>query len=147
MIVDASLVIDAVADPGSRGYAARAALTALPAAEPLVAPGHFAFEVMSGLRAAANRPQHPLRPLGVTAALEAAGALEIVIEGTPWSDVTRAWTLAQGSLRYADAVYVAAAERHETALLTADSQIERSGAIIRCKVITIRPALPPAKSR
>lgn len=46
MIVDASLVIDAVADPGPRGAATRAALAAQPAAEPLIAPGHFAFELI-----------------------------------------------------------------------------------------------------
>lgn len=44
MIVDASVIIDAVTDSGARGEAARAALAAQPAAEPLVAPGHFAFE-------------------------------------------------------------------------------------------------------
>lgn len=139
MIVDASLVIDLVADPGSRGAAARAALAALPAAEYLAAPGHFAFEVMSGLGAAANRPHHAFQPADLAPALEAAESLGIVIEATPWPDVHRAWALAQGSLRYADAIYVAAAERHGTALLTADSQIERSGALIRCDVITVRP--------
>ena len=55
-----------------------------------------------------------------------AEALEIVIEATPWPDVQRAWALAQGSVRYADAINVAAAERHGTALLTADGQIKRS---------------------
>jgi len=139
MIVDASLVIDAVADRGPRGLAARAALGAQPAVEPLIAPGHFAFEVMSGLRAAANRPDHPLQPDGIAAALADAAALEIRIEGTPWDDVQRAHQLAQGSLRYADAVYVAAAERHETGLLTADARIGRSGADIACEVITVAP--------
>lgn len=95
---------------------------------------------MSGLEAAANRPHHPLRPADLAAALRAAAALEIAIEGTPWSDVDRAWTLAQGSLRYAEAIYVAAAERHGSALLTADGRIERSGALIRCEVVTVRPA-------
>ena len=128
MIVDASLVIDVVADPGPRGDAARAALAAVPAGEPLTAPGHFAFEVMSGLGAAANRPNHPLQRADLASALHAAEALEIVIEATPWLDVHRAWALAQGSLRYADAIYVAAAERHGTALLTAVSRIERSAA-------------------
>jgi predicted nucleic acid-binding protein len=137
LIVDASLIIDAVADSGPRGVAARAVLAALPAAEPLVSPGHFAFEVMSGLGAAANRPKHPLQPADVARALHDAQSLEIVIEATPWSDVHRAWALARGSLRYADAIYVAAAERHATALLTADSRIERSGATIGCEVITV----------
>ena len=137
MIVDASLVIDAVADSGSRGTAAREVLAALPAAEPLIAPGHFAFEIMSGLAAAANRPGHPLQPADLVQALQDAESLEILLEATPWSDVHRAWALAQGSMRYADAIYVAAAERNDSTLLTADSRIERSRAKIRCQVITV----------
>jgi predicted nucleic acid-binding protein len=140
VIVDASLVIDAVADPGPRGHAARAALAAQPAAEPLLAPGHFAFEVMSGLRAAANRPNHPLKETDLAAALADAEAFEISIEATPWQDVRRGWELAQASLRYADAIYVAAAERHHTGLLTADARIERSSAPITCPILTVTPA-------
>lgn len=139
MIVDASVVIDGVADPGPRGVAARSALAAQPAAEPLAAPGHFAFEVMSGLRAAANRPIHPLQAADLPQALRNAESFEITIEATPWSDVHRAWILAQGSLRYADAIYVAAAERYGTALLTADARIERSAAPVRCTIITVGP--------
>ena len=140
MIVDASLVIDAVADPGARGIAARDVLAAQPAAEPLIAPGHFAFEVMSGLRAAANRPNHPFQLPDLARALRDAESFEIVIEATPWTDVHRAWTLADGSLRYADAIYVAAAERQRTILLTADARIDHSGAPIRCEIITVDPA-------
>jgi len=137
VIVDASLVIDAVADAGPRGVAARNALAALAPAEPLLAPGHFAVEIMSGLGAAANRPHHPLQPADLPQTLQAAQALEILIEATPWPDVHRAWELAQGSLRFADAIYVAAAERHRTALLTADTRIERLGAPIRCEIIAV----------
>lgn len=137
MIVDASVVIDAVADPGPRGAAARRALGDLPATEPLVAPGHLAFEVLSGLRAAALRPSHPLGKTDVARALADAEGLEIDIEATPWGDVRRAWQLAETSLRFADALYVAAAERHQTALLTADARIARSGAPIRCAVVTV----------
>lgn len=140
MIVDASLIIDAIADPGPRGIAARDALAAQPAAEPLCAPGHFAIEVMSGLSAAANRPNHPLHTCDLAQALHDAESLEILIEATPWRDVHRAWALASGSLRYTDALYIAAAERHATALLTADSRIERSGASITCEVVTVGPA-------
>lgn len=142
MIVDASVIIDAVADSGARGEAARAALAATPAAEPLVAPGHFAVEMLSGLRAAARRPGHPLTEADVAQALADAQALEIDIEATPWSDVHRAWELAGTSLRLADAVYVAAAERQHTGLLTADGRIERSGAPVTCPVVTVRPAGP-----
>jgi predicted nucleic acid-binding protein len=139
VIVDPSLVIDAVADSGPRGAAAREALGAEPAAERLIAPGHFAFEVLSGLRAAANRPAHPLQEEDLTQALQDAEALEIEIEATPWADVHRAWILAQASLRYADAIYVAAAERHHTTLLTADARIQRSGAPTTCRIITVAP--------
>ncbi len=143
MIVDASLIIDAVADPGPRGIAARDVLAAQPAAEPLSAPGQFAVEVMSGLKAAANRPHHPFQTADLTQALQDAESFEILIEATPWADVHRAWTLASGSLRYADAIYVAAAERHGTVLLTADARIERSGAPTSCGIITVAP-VPPA---
>lgn len=142
MIVDASVIIDAVADSGARGQAARAALADQPAAEPLVAPGHFAFEILSGLRAAANRPGHPLAEVDVAQALADAEAFEIDIEATPWSDVHRAWALAQDSLRFADAIYVAAAERRQTTLLTADARIERSGAPMTCPIITVGPTEP-----
>ena len=92
---------------------------------------------MSGLGVAANRPSHPFRPVDLGPALADAEALEIVIEATTWADVHRASELARGSLRYADALYVVAAERHQTALLTADRQIGRSGARLRCEVITV----------
>lgn len=137
MIVDASVVIDAVADPGPRGVASRSALAGLPPTELLVAPGHFAFEVMSGLRAAAHRPGHPLRVEGIEVALRHAEGLGIRITATPWEDVRRAWQLSEASLRYADALYVAAAERLRTPLLTADARIGRSGAHLDCRVITI----------
>lgn len=142
MIVDCSLIIDAVADPGPRGEAARRALAEQPAAEPLVAPGHFVFEVLAGLRAAANRPGHPLAEDDVAPALADAEAFEISIEAIPWSDVRRAWTLAQSSLRFADAIYVAAAERRHTGLLTADARIGRSGAPMTCPIVTVSPTGP-----
>jgi predicted nucleic acid-binding protein len=139
VIVDASIIIDAVADSGPRGTAARDILAEQPAAEPLLASGHFAFEIMSGLQAAASRPNHPLEIGDVEQALRDAESFEIVIEATPWGDVHRAWRLAQGSMRYADAIYVAAAERLETVLLTADARIERSGAPFECAIITVAP--------
>lgn len=144
MIVDASVVIDAVADPGTRGVAARTALADQPAAEQLDAPGHLAFEVLSGLRAAANRPTHPLQAADVKQALRDAEGLGIAIQATPWADVHRAWELSQGSMRYADAVYVAAAERMKTTLLTADASIERAGARIKCTIATVTPHPDPS---
>lgn len=144
MIVDTSVVIDAVADPGPRGVAARNALAEQPAAERMSSPGHLAFEVLSGLRAAANRPNHPLQADDVEQALHDAEALGIAIDGTPWADVHRAWQLAQGSIRYADAVYVAAAERLQTTLLTADARIQGSGAQVDCTIVTVTAHPRPA---
>jgi predicted nucleic acid-binding protein len=140
IVVDASLIIDAVSDSGPRGLSARDALAEQPASEPLIAPGHFAFEIMSGLRAAANRPDHPLRSAHLEQALRDAESYEIEIEGISWADVHRAWELAEHSLRYADAIYVAAAERHHCVLVTADARIARSGVRMRCEVKTIGPA-------
>lgn len=139
MIVDATLVIDAVSDAGSRGEAARQALADHPPSEPLVAPGHFAFEVMSGLRASANRPSHPFRVDDIEQVLRDAESFEITIEGTPWVDVHRAWTLAQASLRYPDAIYVAAAERRGLTFLTSDARIARSRAPVQCQIVTVSP--------
>jgi hypothetical protein len=79
----------------------------------------------------------------VATALHDAEALGIGIEAIPWTDVRRGWQLCQGSLRFADALYIAAAERHETALLTADTRIERSGAAVHCTIITITGEPPP----
>lgn len=140
MIVDSSVVIDALTDPGPRGMSARNALAEQPAGEPLIAPGHFAFEIMSGLRAVANRPASGFTAAEVSSALRAAESLGITIEATPWVDVRRAWDLAQSSLTYADAIYVAAAERRATTLVTADARIGRSGAAVTCRIHTLRPA-------
>jgi predicted nucleic acid-binding protein len=142
VIVDASVIIDAVVDPGPRGHAARGALADVAPEDPLVAPGHFAVEILSGLWAAARRPSHPLRPEEVPAALESAEAIGIEIEGTPWSDVARAWALSRQSLRYTDAVYVAAAERRQTSLLTADARLAISGSAMTATIITVEPAFP-----
>lgn len=103
----------------------------------MLAPGHFAFEVMSGLRAAAHRPGYPFGDADIESALRHAERLGIAIESTPWVDVHRGWELARGSLRYVDAVYVAAAERHGTVLLTADAKIESSRAPVRCQIHTV----------
>lgn len=137
MIVDASVIIDAVADGHARGQAARAALAAIPAGEPLIAPGHLAIEVLSGLVVAANRALHPFQPSMIGDALRRAVALAVSIEPTQWSDVARAWELAQASMRYSDAVYVATAERYATTLLTADARLARSGVKINCTIQTI----------
>jgi predicted nucleic acid-binding protein len=136
VIVDASVIVDVVADELDRGTAARQVLSRISGSEPLVAPAHFAIELMSGLRAFAKRPGRRFSLDDVPRALLHAGTLGIEVEATPWADVSRAWELS-GSLRFTDALYVAAAERHQTGLLTCDGRIARSGAPFMCPVLTV----------
>jgi hypothetical protein len=85
------------------------------------------------------KPKKGLNEEIVGRALRRAESLGIEIEATPWADVHRAWTLSQASLRYSDAIYVAAAERHGIVLLTTDKGIARSGAPMHCQVLTVIP--------
>ncbi|MBP8881814.1 MAG: type II toxin-antitoxin system VapC family toxin [Dermatophilaceae bacterium] len=136
MIIDASVAVDAVTDPGERGQAARTFLAQLPVGERLHAPGHFAIEVLSALGAIARRPSTGFSEDDIDAALVTLGALGIDIDPTTWADVTRAWTLSAGSVRYSDAIYLAAAERHREAVVTSDSRLARSGAAVSCATLT-----------
>lgn len=135
MIVDSSVLVDAVADSGARGDDARTALRQ--PGEKLVAPGLLAVEVLSALRRLAVDESADFSVEDVPAALDDAEALGIEIEATPWEDVRRAWELSQGSVRYADGVFVAAAERHRVALVTSDGRLARSGAQVRCQIIDL----------
>lgn len=137
MIVDASVLVDALAGSPWRSAAALGALAEVPAGERLLAPGLLAVEVLAGLRSRAHDPTSTFTTDDVPRALAEAAEYGIAIEATPWADVQRAHELSLGSLRYTDALYVAAAERHRTVLLTADARIGRSGADIRCSVLTL----------
>lgn len=137
VIIDASVVVDAVSDPGERGDLARDALESATQTELLEAPGHFAFEVLSALNAVARRPGHPLAQTQISVALAEAEEYRVHIRPTPWVDVRRAQHLARTSLRFADAVYVAAAERQGVDLLTSDPAIAKSGARVGCRIVTI----------
>lgn len=136
MIVDASVAVDAVTDSGERGRAARAALRAVPAADRLLAPGHFAVEVLAALKYLADRESTGFVAADIPSSLSFVEGLGISLEATPWADVQRAWRLS-GSLRYTDGIYVAAAERHRMDLLTADRKIATSGAPFNCTIVTI----------
>jgi predicted nucleic acid-binding protein len=136
VIVDASVIVDALTDELERGAAARESLSRISDSEALIAPAHFAIELMSGLRAVAKRPGRLFSLDDVPRALAHAGSLGIDVEPTPWGDISRAWELS-GSLRFTDALYVASAERHDTAFLTCDMRIARSGAPFTCPVLTV----------
>lgn len=137
MIVDTSALVDALADSGRRGAAARQALSR--PGEHLAAPGLLAVEVLSALRRLVADPAADFTEVDVAAALDEAEGFGIDIEGTPWDDVRRAWELAQGSIRYTDGVFIALAERSGRPLLTADRRIGRSGADLRCTIIDTAP--------
>lgn len=140
MIIDASLIIDAVTDSGPRGIVARRTLATIPADEMLNAPGHCAAEVLSGLQAVARTPGNAFAAVDIADALADAEDLGVRLDPIPWSDVRRAQELSS-ALRYSDALYVAAAERHDTALATSDARIGKSGAHLRCRIITVLPDL------
>ncbi|MEI4273615.1 type II toxin-antitoxin system VapC family toxin [Klenkia sp. LSe6-5] len=137
MIVDASVLVDALAGAATRSALARDALAGVPAGEPLVAPGLVTAEVLAGLRSCAHDQSNPFTADDVPRALAEVAQYGIRIEATPWADVQRAHELSLGSLRYTDALYVAAAERRRTSLLTSDARIGRSGAPMTCTVVTV----------
>lgn len=139
MIVDTSVLIDAVTDPGEQGDAARRALGERVPTEPLRAPGHLAVEVLSALRAVSRRPRTHLIPADIPAVLRLAERYGIVLDAVHWDDVHRAHELSAGSLRFEDGLFIAMAERTQTVLLTSDVRMTRSGARVRCTFCTVRP--------
>lgn len=135
MIVDTSIVVDALTDSGTRGERARREL-----ATPGVrwrAPGLLAVEVLSALRRLAVDDSVDFSADDIAPALDDAEGLGITIDVTPWSDVRRAWELSLGSVRYSDGVFVAAAERLRTSLVTSDGRLARSGAPVDCPIIDV----------
>ncbi len=141
MIVDTSVLVDALADSGPRGVAARRALSQ-PGAQ-LAAPGLLAVEVLSALRRLAIDSAADFTDEDIEPALLEAEMYGVRIEGTTWEDVRRAWQLAQGSVRYTDGVFVAHAERTNRPLVTADGRLGRSRANIRCTIIDLSDAPDP----
>ncbi|MGH3872203.1 MAG: type II toxin-antitoxin system VapC family toxin [Pseudonocardiaceae bacterium] len=126
IVVDASVLIDALLDDGSVGEAAREVLADDPA---WAAPGHLFVEFLSVLRRRVLRDE--VRPVRAGHAVESLGEWEIV-----WTDpavtVARTWELRHNVTAF-DAAYVAAAEVLDCALVTSDRRLaEASGP--RCPV-------------
>lgn len=90
--------------------------------------------MLSALAVIAGRPEVDFVEDDIPIALEALSRLGMQIEATPWSGVARAWQLSRGSVRYSDAIYIAAAERGDEVLLTSDSRLARSGATVACQI-------------
>lgn len=126
IVVDASVLADALVDDGPVGDAARAALTGDPH---WVAPGHLLVEVMSVVRGKVLGGK-----LGLARAEEAVDTLpSLVIDevGVPML-LDRMWQL-RGNVTSYDAAYVAAAELMACPLVTSDGRLAKASGI-RCEI-------------
>lgn len=126
IIVDASVLIDAMLDDGAAGESARAVLAEDAA---WAAPPHLFVEFLSVLRRRVLR--HEIRP---DRAVQAVAALvEFEVSWTdPASTVTRTWELRNNVTAF-DAAYVAAAELLNCALVTGDRRLAAASGL-RCPV-------------
>lgn len=129
IVVDASVLADALVDDGATGDAARAALTRDPH---WVAPGHLLIEVMSVIRGKTLGGK-----VGAARAQEAVEALAaLVVEEVESARLLdRIWQL-RGSVTAYDAAYVAAAELMGCPLVTGDAKLAKAGGL-RCPVYLI----------
>jgi predicted nucleic acid-binding protein len=128
IVVDASVVGDALVVDGEAGAAAARALAA---DDTWAAPAHLTIEVLSVLR------KHYLRGrLSATRAGKALGALQLLeFERVDISLLLdRIWELKENLSCY-DAAYVAAAELLEVPLLTGDIRLTTAPGP-RCQIIT-----------
>ena len=117
-VVDASVIITAVADDGTDGVRCRQRLVG----EPLDAPDLARIEVLSALRR--HLLSGGIDAAGVRQAID--DMLSLPIEAHPTAPLlARAWEL-RGSITPYDACYVALAEALDTTLLTADRRLARA---------------------
>lgn len=129
IVVDASVLIDALLDDGPAGDGARAALAE---DSEWAAPPHLVVEVLSVARRRLLRGQ--VEPGRAADAVDALGGLEIV-----WVDpallVPRIWALRDNVAAF-DAAYVATAELLECDLITGDRRLAAAGGP-RCPIRTV----------
>ncbi|WP_329016120.1 type II toxin-antitoxin system VapC family toxin [Micromonospora rifamycinica] len=126
IVVDASVLADALVDDGPVGDAARAELTGDPH---WAAPGHLLVEVMSVVRGKVLGGK-----LGLARAEEAIDTLpSLVIDevGIPGL-LDRMWQL-RGNVTAYDAAYVAAAEVMACPFVTSDARLAKASGI-RCEI-------------
>lgn len=129
IVVDASILIDALLDDGPGGEAARAALAEDPE---WAAPPHLLVEVLSVTRRRALRGQ--VEPNRAADAVDTLGELDV-----RWVDpaalVPRIWALRDNVTAF-DAAYLAAAELLECALITGDRRLATATGP-RCRIRTL----------
>jgi predicted nucleic acid-binding protein len=115
LVVDASVIVSLLIDPGSAGSAIAARL----GSSALMAPTLLPFEVANVLRR--RRSAGLLSPTEATLAHD--DLLTLSIEMWPWETLAgRAWQLGDNLSSY-DAAYVALAEMTGATLLTRDKRI------------------------
>jgi predicted nucleic acid-binding protein len=129
IVVDASIVVTALADDGPDGDRVRARLRG----ERLVAPHLIDIEVVSAWRRLAVAGDVDERRV----ALAMEDLRSIRLDRVPHAPlVGRCWELRQ-SLTVSDATYVALAEAMDVALLTADAKLAAAPGL-RCAVELLR---------
>jgi predicted nucleic acid-binding protein len=126
IVVDASVLTDALVDDGPMGAAARTVLITDPH---WAAPAHLLVEVVSAIRGKTLGGK-----LGVERASDAISALPaLVVDEVPISRlVDRMWEL-RGNLTSYDAAYIAAAEALDCPLLTSDVRLAKLRGL-RCEI-------------
>jgi predicted nucleic acid-binding protein len=131
IVVDASVLADALIDDGPVGESARAALAADPH---WAAPAHLLVEVVAVVRGRALDGK-----LGSVRAQEAVDVLpSLVIDQVEVAGlVDRMWQLRGGMTAY-DAAYVAAAERLGCPLVTTDGRLAKANGM-RCEIRLVSP--------
>ncbi|MGL5818687.1 MAG: type II toxin-antitoxin system VapC family toxin [Phycicoccus sp.] len=129
IVVDASVLVDALLDDGAAGEACWGALTADPQ---WAAPEHMLTEVLYATRGR-------VRGGKVTddrGAQAAAHLRRLAVEVVRVADVAeRVWALRHGMTVY-DAAYVAAAETLDCAVVTRDRKLAQVPGI-RCPIVTV----------
>ncbi len=115
IVADASVLADALIDPGKRGRQARSRL----GAEELAAPAIIDAEVLSTLRKRVNHGSVSLDAAMIAVdALRRMSLRRVVLDGL----IARMWELRSNLTPY-DAAYVALAEALEIPLMTADKRL------------------------
>ncbi|MET8261789.1 type II toxin-antitoxin system VapC family toxin [Micromonospora sp. NPDC005553] len=132
IVVDASVLADALVDDGPVGDAARAELYADPH---WAAPGHLLVEVMSVIRGKALGGK--LSPARAQEAVDALPSL-VIDEVDVLRLLDRMWQLRSNVTAY-DAAYVAAAELLACPLVTGDGRLAKANGI-RCEIRLLAPS-------
>lgn len=129
IVVDASVLANALTDDGPAGGRARAELARDPA---WIGPEHLRVEVFSAIRSRHRRGD--VSTARAHDAVHAVGAAQV--DTTPTADLlTRMWELRDNVSGY-DAAYVALAESRGCPLVTADARLAHAPGV-RCEVTLV----------